>query len=129
LRVIKKDGDRVNFDRANIKSGLVKACFKRPVSSDAIDNLVGAVENQITEAYEREVSSRIIGEMVMERLKTLDAVAYVRFASVYREFKDVSDFVEELKSMRPQNLVEIMEIEQGSAVRNNTKYRNANFNK
>ena len=128
LRVIKKDGARVNFDRSKIVAGLVKACYKRPVSADAIDKLVSAVENQIAETYEREVPSRVIGEMVMDALNALDEVAYVRFASVYREFKDVSDFVEELRAMQPQSPADVMESKKDAADHGATKYRRVNFN-
>jgi len=127
LRVIKKDGTRVSFDRNKIVAGLVKACYKRPVSADAVEKLVSAVENQIAETYELEVPSRVIGEMVMDRLNALDAVAYVRFASVYREFKDVSDFVEELRSMRGQDLGDLSEPGKDSADQSNKKYRRVNF--
>ena len=99
LRVVKKDGSRVNFDRQKVIDGLVKACYKRPVPIEDIERIVLETENQIAEAYEREVPSHVIGLMIMNRLKDLDAVAYVRFASVYREFKDVSDFMDELRMM------------------------------
>ena len=99
LRVIKKDGSRVGFERQKIVDGLLKACYKRPVSTEEIDQLVRQVENQINETYDREVPSLVIGGMVMEQLKKLDTVAYLRFASVYREFKDASDFVQEARPM------------------------------
>jgi transcriptional repressor NrdR len=97
IRVIKKDGSRVPFDREKIKSGVEKACYKRPVSPEQIDLLVGDVEAQLYEDGEREVLSRRIGELVFNALRDLDKVAFVRFASVYREFQDVQDFVEELQ--------------------------------
>ena len=97
IRVIKKDGTRVPFDREKIRSGVEKACYKRPVSPEQVDRLVGDVEAAIYEDGEREVSSRRIGELVFNALRDLDKVAFVRFASVYREFQDVHDFVDELK--------------------------------
>lgn len=97
IRVIKKDGSRVPFDRDKIKSGVEKACYKRPISPEQIDLLVGDVEAQLYEDGEREVLSRRIGELVFNALRDLDKVAFVRFASVYREFQDVQDFVEELQ--------------------------------
>jgi transcriptional repressor NrdR len=97
IRVIKKDGTRVPFDREKIRFGVEKACYKRPVSPEQIDTLVGSVEAAIYEDGEREVSSRRIGELVFNALRDLDKVAFVRFASVYREFQDVNDFVEELQ--------------------------------
>lgn len=99
LRVIKKDGTRVPYDREKIHSGLEKACYKRPVSDEQIERIITEVEGEIRQNFEREVPSRYIGEQVMERLRDVDQVAYVRFASVYREFKDVSDFVDELEPM------------------------------
>ena len=99
LKVIKKDGPRVPFDRERIRSGLEKACYKRPVSDDQIEEIISEVEASIHEAFEREVPSRSIGELVFELLRAVDQVAFVRFASVYREFKDVNDFVEELQPM------------------------------
>ena len=84
LIVIKKDNNREQYDRAKIETGILRACYKRPVSADAIQKTVNAVETEI-------------GEIVMDKLKSLDAVAYVRFASVYREFKDVNTFMEEIK--------------------------------
>jgi transcriptional repressor NrdR len=99
LMVIKKDGRRQHFDRQKILAGIVKACEKRPIGMDKIEALVVAIERQIQKRYDREVASSRIGEMVMERLKGLDHVAYVRFASVYREFKDVGQFISELKGI------------------------------
>ena len=105
LRVVKKDGRRAPFDRERIRGGLEKACEKRPVSAETIDALVREVENEVYQKWEREVPASEIGEMVIERLRKLDQVAYVRFASVYREFKDASDFVEEVEPLleRPDN--------------------------
>ncbi|HJS07984.1 MAG TPA: transcriptional regulator NrdR [Pirellulales bacterium] len=97
IKVIKKDGNRVPFDRTKIKSGLEKACWKRPISDDQIEAAVSAVEREIYDRFDSEVETRDIGELVMQQLAKLDQVAYVRFASVYREFKDARDFVEELQ--------------------------------
>jgi len=94
--VVKKDGRREPFDRQKIVEGLTRACQKRPVSAEQIEELVSSVERQLQELGEREVRSTAIGEAVMERLKALDPVAYVRFASVYRAFRDVGEFMSEL---------------------------------
>ena len=99
LIIIKKDNNREAYDRAKIEAGVLRACHKRPVSAQQITTLVDEVENEIFNREEREIPSGTIGELVMNKLKDLDAVAYVRFASVYREFKDVNTFVEELKSI------------------------------
>jgi transcriptional repressor NrdR len=99
LKVIKKDGTRVPFDREKIRSGLEKACYKRPVSEEQMEGVISAIEADIYQNFEREVPSRYVGEAVCNQLRTLDQVAFVRFASVYREFKDVNDFVEELEPM------------------------------
>lgn len=97
IKVIKKDGSRVPFDRDRIRSGVEKACYKRPIGTAQIDQLVGNVEAAIYEEGLREVPSRWIGELVFNALRDLDKVAFVRFASVYREFQDVHDFVDELQ--------------------------------
>lgn len=97
--VIKKDGRREVFDRTKILNGLKKACEKRPISITAIEKIVSRIEYNLLERAEKEVKSSEIGEMVMEELKRLDGVAYVRFASVYREFKDINEFMEELKDL------------------------------
>ncbi|NBT12435.1 MAG: transcriptional repressor NrdR [Planctomycetia bacterium] len=97
LSVVKKGGDREPFDRDKIKRGLAKACWKRPVTEDDIEGVVTALEGELYGAYETEVPSRVLGERLMELLRGLDQVAFVRFASVYREFQDVRDFVEELE--------------------------------
>lgn len=97
IKVIKKDGSRVTFDRERIRAGVEKACYKRPISTEQIDQLVGDVEAAIYEDGLREVPSRRIGELVFNALRDLDKVAFVRFASVYREFQDVHDFVDELQ--------------------------------
>ena len=99
LMIIKKDGRREPFDRHKLLAGLVKACEKRPVSMEALERLVDELERELSQQFEREVPSREIGERVMKKLHALDPVAYVRFASVYREFKDVAQFLEELKPM------------------------------
>jgi transcriptional repressor NrdR len=99
LKVIKKDGSRVPFDREKIRSGLEKACYKRPVSEEQIERIISDVESDIYQNFDREVPSRCIGERVFNMLREVDQVAFVRFASVYREFKDVNDFVEELEPM------------------------------
>ena len=102
IKVIKKDGSRVPFNREKIREGLEKACYKRPVSEGDIEKLISQVEADVYENFEREIPSQLIGEHVIERLKKLDQVAFVRFASVYREFKDVNDFVDELGSILKQ---------------------------
>jgi transcriptional repressor NrdR len=99
LRVVKKDGSRAPFDREKIRHGIERACEKRKIDVRQIDEIVAEVENEISRKFDREVPTRVIGEMVMDRLKNLDKVAYVRFASVYREFKDVEDFVEAAKGV------------------------------
>ena len=97
LAVVKKGGVREPFDRDKIKRGLAKACWKRPVTEDEIEGVVAALEAELYGNYESDVPSRVLGERLMELLRTLDQVAFVRFASVYREFKDVRDFVDELE--------------------------------
>ena len=99
IMVVKKDGSREAFVADKIRRGLIKACEKRPVAMHDVDALVRDVEQQIMNSLEQEVSSARIGEMVMERLRNLDEVAYVRFASVYRSFCDINTFMEELKSL------------------------------
>ena len=99
LIIIKKDNNREAYDRAKIEAGVLRACHKRPVSAQQITTWVDEVENEIFNREEREIPSGTIGELVMNKLKDLDAVAYVRFASVYREFKDVNTFMDELKSV------------------------------
>ena len=99
LMVIKKDNSREYFDREKIKYGLLKACEKRPVSIDEIESIVVHIENEINKCFIEEIETKKIGEMVMDKLKELDEVAYVRFASVYRKFKDINTFVNELKSI------------------------------
>ena len=96
LKVIKKDGTRVPFRREKIMRGLELACYKRPIRQEDLDRLVGTVEADLYEMFDREIDSRMIGEAVMEQLRDLDPIAYVRFASVYREFEDISDFNAEI---------------------------------
>ncbi len=97
--VVKKDGRREPFDRLKILSGIKKACEKRPISTATIEAVTDQVEKQLQELGETEIQSRIIGEEVMRQLHQLDQVAYVRFASVYREFKDIDQFMDELKAL------------------------------
>lgn len=97
LTIMKKDQSREHYDRSKIEAGIVRACYKRPISVDEIEAVVDEVETKIFNMEEREISSSVIGELVMDALRELDAVAYVRFASVYREFKDVNTFMDELK--------------------------------
>lgn len=99
LMVIKKDRSRETFDRSKIEAGVIHSCHKRPVSTQQIDAMMDEIENKIYGMEEKEVESSVIGELVMEKLKELDEVAYVRFASVYREFKDVGTFMEELSKL------------------------------
>lgn len=96
LMVIKKDNSRETYDRSKIEAGVIHSCHKRPVSTQQIDLMIDEIENRIFNMEEKEVETTVIGELVMEKLKELDEVAYVRFASVYREFKDVNTFMEEL---------------------------------
>ena len=97
--VIKKDDTRENFDRSKIEAGIIQSCHKRPVSTVMIRKTVDDIENQIYSMEVSEIPTRKIGELVMEKLKDLDEVAYVRFASVYREFKDVNTFVDEIAKL------------------------------
>ena len=99
LIVIKKDNNREQYDRSKIEAGILRACHKRPISADQINQLVDEIETEIFNREEKEISSALIGEIVMDKLKDLEAVAYVRFASVYREFKDVNTFMNELKKI------------------------------
>lgn len=97
LSVIKKDQTREPYDRAKIQGGILRACYKRPIPVEKIEMTIDSIEGDIFDSADREIPSTRIGKIVMEHLKDLDAVAYVRFASVYREFKDVSTFMDELK--------------------------------
>ncbi len=97
--VVKKDGRREAFDRSKILGGLKKACEKRPIGVTDLEKIVSRIEHDLTERVEKEITSTDIGQMVMEELRRLDPVAYVRFASVYRQFKDLTEFMEELKDL------------------------------
>ena len=99
VMVVKKDNSRELFNREKIKRGIIKSCEKRPVSIDQIESVVSYIENQINKNYMTEVETRLIGEMIMDKLKDIDEVSYVRFASVYRQFKDINTFVSELKNI------------------------------
>ena len=99
LIVIKKDNNREQYDRAKIEAGVLRACHKRPISANDINKLIDEVETEIFSREEKEIPSDEIGEIVMDKIKDLDDVAYVRFASVYREFKDVNTFMSELNKM------------------------------
>ena len=99
LMVVKKDGSRQSFDRNKVLGGLIRACEKRPVPYHALEELVSEIEQVLQNQMDREVPSAQIGELVMERLKKLDEVAYVRFASVYRQFKDINTFMHELNKL------------------------------
>lgn len=99
LIVIKKDDNREPYDRDKIQAGIIRSCHKRPVSVNQITQMVEEIENQIFNLEEKEISSSAIGEIVMDKLKDVDQVAYVRFASVYREFKDVNTFMDEIKKI------------------------------
>ena len=100
--VIKKDKSRETFNRDKLLNGLLRACEKRPVSFDTLDNMIDEIESIIQNSLDREVSSEKIGELVMEKLKNIDEVAYVRFASVYRQFKDINTFMNELNKLLNQ---------------------------
>ncbi len=100
LIVIKKDNNREPYDRTKIQSGVLRACYKRPVSADRINQLVDDIESDIFSQGNSEIKSTAIGEIVMNRIKDVDQVAYVRFASVYREFKDVDTFIDEIEKLR-----------------------------
>ena len=103
LIIIKKDNNRETYDRSKIEAGVLRACHKRPISAAQITQLVDEVETEIFNREEKEVPSAVIGELVMERLKPLDEVAYVRFASVYRQFKDIDTFMTELNKLLADN--------------------------
>jgi transcriptional repressor NrdR len=97
--IVKKDGRREKFDRGKVQAGLLRACEKRPVSMSQIEEIVNAVEARVLESPDREIPSTQVGEILMTRLRELDKVAYVRFASVYLDFKDVKEFMDELKDL------------------------------
>ena len=99
LMVIKKDNSREAYDRSKIEAGIIQSCHKRPVSTQQINSVIDEIENRIFNMEEKEVPTSVIGELVMDKLKELDEVTYVRFASVYREFKDVNTFMEELAKL------------------------------
>lgn len=99
LVVVKKDGSRQSFDRNKILNGLLRACEKRPVSLDTLEKAITEIEQQLLNSMEREIPSERIGELVMDQLKEIDQVAYVRFASVYRQFKDIDSFMQELNKL------------------------------
>jgi transcriptional repressor NrdR len=99
LIVVKKDGNRQPYDRNKILNGILKACEKRPVSLNEIEEIVNEIEKELYNSMEKEITSQKIGQMVMERLKKVDEVSYVRFASVYRQFKDINTFMEELNKL------------------------------
>ena len=99
LIIIKKDDNRETYDRSKIEAGVLRACHKRPISANQINQLVEEVETEIFNMEEKEISSQVVGEIVMNKLMNLEAVAYVRFASVYREFKDINTFMDELKKV------------------------------
>lgn len=97
--VVKRDNSRESFDRNKVLNGMLRACEKRPVSTQDLENIVKEIESLVQNSLEREITSQFIGEQVMERLKPLDEVAYVRFASVYRQFKDIHSFMQELNKI------------------------------
>ena len=99
LIIIKKDNSREQYDRAKIEAGVLRACYKRPVSADEIQKTINEVETAAFNREEKEIPSSVVGEIVMDKLKSLDEVAYVRFASVYREFKDVNTFMDEIRKI------------------------------
>jgi len=105
--IVKKDGRREEFNREKILTGIKKACEKRAISMDQIEDTVDTIEQDLRDLSEREIPSTIVGEKIIEALKKIDDVAYVRFASVYREFKDVADFIQELKSLMPDDCLPI----------------------
>lgn len=100
--VVKKDGRREPFARGKILNGMLRACEKRPISAETIEEAVTEIESEVRSGLEREISSEVIGELVMDKLRVLDDVAYVRFASVYRQFKDIDRFIEELQQLREE---------------------------
>ena len=99
LMVVKKDGNRQTFDKTKLLNGMIRACEKRPVSYDTLEKIADEIEQELQNSLERETSTERIGELVMERLKKVDEVAYVRFASVYRQFKDINTFMSELNKL------------------------------
>ncbi|MDA8134834.1 MAG: transcriptional regulator NrdR [Desulfobacteraceae bacterium] len=107
IMIVKKDNRREEFNREKILNGIMKACEKRAISMDQIEALVDEIEQGLREGNDREILSKVVGEKIIEALKKIDDVAYVRFASVYREFKDVADFIEELKGLLPKDCLPV----------------------
>ena len=105
VMIVKKDGRREEFDRDKVLRGIQKACEKRAISVNLIEEIVEAIEQTLRESNDREISSKVVGEKIIQALKEVDDVAYVRFASVYREFKDVADFIQELKGLLPTHII------------------------
>ncbi|NLW40922.1 MAG: transcriptional repressor NrdR [Tissierellia bacterium] len=103
LIVAKKDGNRQSYDRNKVLNGILKACEKRPVPLEVIENMVDEIEKELYNSMEKEITSQYIGELVMDKLKAVDEVSYVRFASVYRQFKDINTFMEELNKLLKDN--------------------------
>lgn len=99
LLVVKKDGKREIFDRGKLRSGIIKSCEKRPISADSIEKVVDEIESELRKGAKSEVPSKVVGELVTKRLKKLDKIAYIRFASVYRQFADIGDFEKELSKL------------------------------
>ena len=108
--VVKRDGRRETFDRSKILNGIIRACEKRPVSLEQMENVVNDIERNLNNMMEKEISSTSIGEVVMDHLKDLDEVAYVRFASVYRQFKDVNTFIAEIEKLLGSGTAEKMKV-------------------
>ncbi len=100
LRVIKKDGTLTNYQREKLKSGILKACEKRPIETETIHNIVNKIEAKLREKQKTDIPSKLIGELVMKELKKLDKIAYIRFASVYKDFEDIGSFEDELKKLK-----------------------------
>ena len=101
--VVKKDGSRELFNRAKVRNGIVNACKKRPITTDQIEKIVDDIERGLNNMMEKEISSTVIGEVILDNLKELDEVAYVRFASVYRQFEDVDTFIREIEKLNHKN--------------------------
>ena len=97
--VVKRDGTRQTYDKNKVKSGIIRSCYKRPISMAQIDKIVDNIEKQLYNSLEQEIASNVIGDLVMKQLKELDEVAYIRFAAVYREFKDSATFFEEMSKI------------------------------
>lgn len=102
LIIVKKDQSREPYDRHKIENGILRSCHKRPISADQINKMVDEIETQLFNREDREIESSVVGEILMEHLRQLDMVAYIRFASIYREYKDVNTFVEEIKALSPE---------------------------